>query len=201
MNDDTRGKVISLFDELAKRGRHPPQPLKPAKTLTIHGNHNVGLIGHGNNVTIHVGHRIRPAKPAPALDPGGKHITSEQAGILSCMVHDLHTLGVHPQKAWTALKLRFGVASYRELPSGRFSDADLYLRKWLAKARGAAGSASEARSRLLRAIHANKRQRGLEGTFDAFLHLNFGATSLGELDHTQLQRALALLRAIPPEEP
>lgn len=199
MSDDKKGKVVSLFDELAKRGRQPPQPVKPAKTLTIRGNHNVGLIGHGNNVTINVSQSAKRAKPAPVLDPGGQHISSEQAGVLANMVRDLHKLGVHSQKAWTAFNRRFCIASYRELPPGRFGEADFYLRKWLAKERKAAGvPTGDVRQRLLRGIHATKRQRGLEGTFDDFLHMNFGVTSLSVLDDEQLQRVFDAVRAFPP---
>lgn len=198
MNDEKKGKVVSLFDELAKRGRQPPQPVKPAKTLAIRGNHNVGLIGHGNNVTINVSHSTKRAKPALVLDPGGHHISSGQAGVLANMVRDLHKLGVHSQKAWTAFNRRFGIASYRELPPGRFSEADLYLRKWLAKERGASGSAEETRKRLIRAIHATKRQKGLDGLFESFLHMNFGVTRLSGLDNVQLQRVLDGVRDLPP---
>lgn len=198
MSDEKKGKVVSLFDELAKRGRQPPQPMKPAKTLTIRGNHNVGLIGHGNNVTINVSQSAKRAKPAPVLDPGGQHISSEQAGVLANMVRDLHALGVHSQKAWTAFNRRFCIASYRELPAGRFGEADFYLRQCLAKQRGTPRTAEEARKRLMRAIHATKRQRGLDGTFDAFLHMHFGVTGLSQLDQTQLKRALDLVRAVPP---
>lgn len=195
MTEGKRGKVISLFDELAKRGKSPQEARKPAKTVRIDGNQSLGLIGNGNQVTIYVSTE-KPARPPLVIDPGGKHISSTQAGVLANIVRNLHAMNIHAQRVWGAFNRRYALASYRELPSSRFEDAEAYLREWLEKERLTQGNAAaDERVRLIKTIYAQRRKRGMD---EAALKQLVGGVSLSRLAVADLRRILANILAVPP---
>lgn len=129
MTEGKRGKVISLFDELAKRGKTPQEARKPAKTVRIDGNQSVGLIGNGNQVTIYV------------------------------------STGNPDRLADERLRLAQG------------------------------NTADEERAQLIKAIHANRRKRGLD---EAALAQLVGTISMSRLAVADLRRILATILAVPP---
>ena len=193
MTEEKVSKVVSFFDEMTKRGMKPPAG-KPANSLKIRGNQNVGVVGNGNNLTINVHASRSKAKAQIPLDPGGKHITNEQAGILSNLVKDLIAHGKVPQSVWTNFNRRYSLASYRELPIERFADAEKYLRTLLARLRGPAKDPEEQRKRLLSSIHATKTQRALQDRLQAILDDEFEGIGLSKLSIDDLKAILALMR-------
>ena len=187
----TKDNVIQMFKDAAK----PIQGLAPVK---VNGNNNV--VGNGNTTTttthVHVNRR-------PAIDlvvqssPGTLHITEPQCAEIRGMVAKIATgSGKSHQSVYNALFTHLGgVAKYRLIPLQSYAQAELYLRKWLARVTPKAEN--DAVNQAKKGVFAEFKKRGLQEQRKALITQWTGKPSITVLNEYELVAVLATLRALP----
>lgn len=181
-------KVVDFASAAKKRGRQVAALGEKAKTVSIHGNNNVGVSGNHNNVNISV--RGAPGKAIQvSVQPGEQHISDEQAVEVRDLVAKVVTAsGRDFQFVWGTLKKKFRFSKYQLLDREKFEAVRAYLRKWIASSGpGASRPSTINRKTALARIHVeSKKVAGLPDRVHEFIRARFGVTSLGDLTVEQL---------------
>lgn len=185
--DDFSSKVTKLFEDNVEKGEWSG----PSANYDIAGKGNVVSIGNNNvNITSH------DVIVQPKISPGEHHITNEQAYKIKNLVDEVVLAEKSAKRkprthaaVWGALKKKFKFASYRMLEQNQFDDVLKYLQQDLGRLRRAKGArtAPDWRKSRYRFIHARLKQLGKTSLKDDYIAMEFGVSSLKELNDNELQ--------------
>lgn len=169
----------------------------------ISGNNNNVLIGSGTINNIKSQKIIKAEtiikKTNAKVTPNEKHISDQMAATLKELVDQvvateakLKKLPKTHKAVWSSLNSHCKVPTYRLIALEDYPKAELYLRKWLGRLNASKSAPKKNnvdwRKRKYKYIHTNVRLFAIEATLHAYLQKNFSATSLTELDDTQLDK-------------
>lgn len=188
-DDDARGKIIRLMKD-ATEGQNNQGT--PPSVITVSGNGNAVA---GRDV-IQVSPVIRQETK---VTTGDGVVSAAQKARIQQLIKDWllshNAVKARPltfQAAYSALNKRFKVNSYHELPGDRFDDAVKWLQQQRARIqnmRSAPKKDPTVASSAIRYIKARcKNDLGNADLYRPYILKTFGASSLADLDASQLQR-------------
>ncbi len=185
----TKDNVVQLFKDAAK-------PKQGMGSVKVKGNNNV--VGNNNTTTTHVHVNKRQGIDLVVQSsPGTLHITEPQCAEIRGMVAKIALgSGKSHQFVYTALFTHLGgVAKYRLIPLQSYPQAELYLRKWLARVTPKADNDGVDKAK--RGIFAEFKKRGLQEQRKAYITQWTGKDSITILSEYELLAVLATVRALP----
>jgi len=171
------------------RAKQPP--VKVVQTISGYG--NVGVVGDGNNVQIHLssGSTSKPAKYV--VQPGPQHIgPAEAAEVRELVSKAVAVSGRDHAFVWSTIKREYRFARYELLTPEIYEQVCQYLRKWIARhSVKPVGSTEDQRKHLLKRIHAEaKKKRGALDQIRSYVAGRFGTNSLADLAPGQLHEVI-----------
>lgn len=167
------------------------------QSQVINGGNVIGLVSGG---TVHqITTQRHVTKTIAEVRPGEHHITDEQAAVLMALVNDVakleEKLKATPKghrAIWAALNSHCGVPKYRLIKQEDFPIARKYLDQWMGRLNSMASAPSKDgdawRKRKYAYIKINSKDEVSSAAVLAYIHRNFGVSSLADLSNDELEK-------------
>lgn len=186
------------------RSKNVEEAEKAAQPTVHVSGGSANVIAHNNgNVTMIATQRHTTVTKAE-VKPGIEHITIEQQAKLTDLVHKIVELEGKLKKqpksfrsVWGALNAHCGVTRYVLIAIEDYERAEKYLRQWIGRLNSMASAPVKDgdawRKRHYAYIKINCKDD--PSWLDRYMAKTFGASSLTELDNTQLERTYRAVAA------
>ena len=187
MSEETN--VVQMFKMIGK-------PIQDKGSVQVTGSHNI--VGNNNTTTHHVHVNKRPNIDVSVhSSPGTLHITEPQCAEIKALVGKVATAsGKSFQFIYNALFRHLGgVTMYRLIPLQSYEQAELYLRKWLARVTPKADN--HGLETIKKGIFAEFKKRSLQEQRKGLISQWTGKPSITVLTEYELLAVLATVRAMP----
>jgi transcriptional regulator with XRE-family HTH domain len=185
-----------LLGVRSANAKEAEQAVAPVVSIAGTNGNVIGVINGG--ATIHqVNTQRHVQKTIAQVNPGGEHISDEQAAALHVLVDKvIETEARLKQKpkgyraVWGALNAHCGVPQYRLIRSADFQKAQKYLHQWIgrldAMATAPIKDGDAWRKRKYAYIKINSKDD--PEVVDRYIAKNFRASSIAELSNSQLEQ-------------
>lgn len=173
-----------------QKAEQASQPL-----VHIENGNQSGIVNAISGGVVNIGNQVNKVKAE--VKPNDEHINDEQAFVLSRLVDEIVEMEKLVRKkpkshvaVRSALNAHCRVPSYRLIPIEKYDKAEKYLRMWMGRLNSAKSAPkkdnNQWRNRRYAYIKINTKET--PEWLDNYLHKNFNADSLTELDDKQLDK-------------